>query len=243
MSWQITGTEKTPVDRLGIANVSLLLHGDGADGSTTIADSSPSPKTLDAISGAQITTALADPFGNNDKGVIDLTPAGSHILSSSSKGLSVGLLDFTVELWVRPDFSSGNAFGRFFQVGNFTTNGGGHFQLVRNNTNQTLRADINFGGVGAVGMLATTTPLASNQWSHVALTRSGTTVRIFINGIQSASASSTSIADLVQTQASIGADTFGSNKLAGYFDEVRFTIGVARYTGNFTPPTAPFPDI
>jgi hypothetical protein len=38
-------------------NVSLLLYGNGTNGSTTIIDSSPSPKTVTAFGNAQISTA------------------------------------------------------------------------------------------------------------------------------------------------------------------------------------------
>ena len=39
----------------------------------------------------------------------------------------------------------------------------------------------------------------------------------------------------------IGTDN-SSEYLNGYIDEFRATSGLARYTGNVTPPNAPFPD-
>ena len=60
MSWIMSPEYKDP----DYSNVSLLLHGDGANGSTTLVDSSPSPKTVTAFGDAQISTAVADPFGN-----------------------------------------------------------------------------------------------------------------------------------------------------------------------------------
>ena len=56
MSWLITGSQPVPVDPL-FNNVSLLLHGDGTNGFTTITDSSPTPKTVTAVGNAQISTA------------------------------------------------------------------------------------------------------------------------------------------------------------------------------------------
>ena len=80
-----------------------------------------------------------------------------------------------------------------------------------------------------------------NTWRHVAVTRSGTSLRLFINGVQRGS-TLTSSANLSDNQLKIGyyySETFG---FVGKVDEFRVTKGVARYTANFTPPTVPFPD-
>jgi hypothetical protein len=49
--------QPVPVDLQGFGSVSLLLHGDGTNGSTVITDSSGSPKTVTAVGNAQISTA------------------------------------------------------------------------------------------------------------------------------------------------------------------------------------------
>ena len=51
-----------PVDG-DFTDVSLLLKGEGTNGSTTIVDSSPSPKSVAALNGAQISTAQSK-FGS-----------------------------------------------------------------------------------------------------------------------------------------------------------------------------------
>jgi hypothetical protein len=86
------------------SNVSLLLHGDGTNGSTTIIDSSPSPKTVTAVGNAQISTAQSK-FGG-----------ASLLFDGSGDGaiISTGLNDFTMtsntytlEAWARPAATSG----------------------------------------------------------------------------------------------------------------------------------------
>jgi hypothetical protein len=78
-------------------------------------------------------------------------------------------------------------------------------------------------------------------WAHIAITRSGSTWYVFINGVLSYS--QTLAGTLVQSQntAYIGADIPDSKYLNGYIDDLRITKGLARYTANFTPPQGPLP--
>ena len=80
-----------------------------------------------------------------------------------------------------------------------------------------------------------------NEWTHIALTRSSGTWRIFVNGVLAASRVSSS--DLGASQPClIGQGRNGSgNAYAGYISDLRMLDGVALYTSNFTPPTQPQP--
>ncbi len=79
----------------------------------------------------------------------------------------------------------------------------------------------------------------------ITITRSGTSTKMFIDGVQVGSTYTdnnnygTSNPFII---ADYGSPTTGTNQLNGYIDELRITKGVARYTANFTPPNAPFPN-
>ena len=82
--------------------------------------------------------------------------------------------------------------------------------------------------------------LPQNEWYHFALVRSGSTVKIYVNG----TADSTTRSD--SNSYAFGSDTLHigghpsltSYGFQGYLDDFRLTIGLARYTSNFTPPTS-----
>jgi hypothetical protein len=225
MSWTITGTEKTAVDQFGIQSVSLLLHGNGANGSTTIVDSSPSPKTVTAFGNAQISTAQSK-FGGAS---IAFDGSGDYLESTA---LSIGTDEsYTIEAWVRFNSSQGT-FGPICSIGDWNTANG--FALVSYAGNWALSVGTSFN----LGITA----YSANAWNHVAVTRANQTSNDFwLNG--------TKIATL--NNGTLFSGTIGVGKatgpftamLDGYIDDFRITKGVARYTANFTPPTAPFPDI
>ena len=81
-----------------------------------------------------------------------------------------------------------------------------------------------------------------NAWHHIAVTRDGAnTARIFIDGVLRGTVSGT----VAPTTTGLGAFGIGDagdaadEYFPGLLDEVRIS-NIARYTGNFTPQTAPF---
>ena len=79
----------------------------------------------------------------------------------------------------------------------------------------------------------TTVPL--NTWTHIAVAKSGTSTKIFMNGIQQGS-TYTDTNNYIQGPLTIGARFDGTTPFFGYVDDVRVSKGVARYTTTFTPP-------
>ena len=84
---------------------------------------------------------------------------------------------------------------------------------------------------------------SANTWYHFALTRSGTNLRVFIDGTQigstqtlSGSVSTTGVGTLYVG----GENAWVTYYLNGNLDELRISKGIARWTSNFTPPSAPY---
>ena len=221
------------------SNVSLLLHGDGTNGSTTIIDSSPSPKTVTAVGNAQISTAQSK-FGG---GSIAFDGNGDYLTLVNSSSLRPGDTDFTVELWYykKSNTNSGNftvqtLYGTYWS-GSLPS---GAFVLFASSADSKIQ----FLGWNTLA-LNSTTDISIQTWYHIAVVKSGTLFSLYINGALEASATSSLNLDNSAYPIVVGSyiDPSGfSGFLDGYIDDLRVTKGVARYTANFTPPTAPFPD-
>ena len=86
---------------------------------------------------------------------------------------------------------------------------------------------------------ATTIP--TSAWNHIAITRSGSSLKVFLNGNVDGAVTNTRNYTQGSATFRIGASASGT-AFGGYVDDLRVTKGVARYTANFIPPTAPFPN-
>ena len=88
--------------------------------------------------------------------------------------------------------------------------------------------------------------ITTGQWYHLAVSRSSTSTKMFLDGTQVGSTYTDSTVYLNGTSRPvIGAEGFNSppnDVINGYIDDLRITKGYARYTATFTPPTAALSD-
>ena len=100
-------------------------------------------------------------------------------------GMMASATNFTIAAWV--NWNGGAAWQRIFDFGNDTTS---YMFLTPSSSSGTLRFGITTNGPGAQEIIETS-PLATNQWVHVAATFNGTTCCIYTNGVLATSGSIT----------------------------------------------------
>jgi hypothetical protein len=215
------------------ASVSLLLHMD-----STFADSGPGSLTVTANGNAQVSTS--SPLRGAGSGLFD---GNNDYLTVSDASLAMGTGDFTIEMMVRRagDGAGGSTISQTL-IDFRTAEPSAQIYLYIDNESSSRQFRYYVNGStsisGGSGTLDTTI--------HIALVRSSGTTKLYIDGTQVGSSYSdsnnytgTALSVAGRFAAVSGGDYRGFN---GMLDELRITKGVARYTANFTPPTAPFPD-
>lgn len=196
----------------------------GSNNSTIFVDSSPTPKTITAVGNAVVSSTQSK-FGNAS---MYFDGNGDYLSVSSSTDLQLGTGDFTIELWANTN--------------TYTQQGANSRTLFLNDTAGNACECFYYIPTGAImfgpGTLTGTSNAATGVWNHVAITRQGTSLRLFVNGIQEAVV--TNSTNMTGTNWIIGAASLNNGHFLGYIDDLRITKGVARYTTNFTPPTQSF---
>lgn len=215
-------------------SVSLLLHCDGANNSTAFTDTSPLPKAITAVGNAKVSTAQSK-FGGAS---LYCDGAGDALTTPNHVDLLFGTGDFTIEFWLyTTKVSQAADYPRILAKGDYLTSGG--WSLVYFKSSGLVYFDIYAGGAVALGVPCGT--VADSTWAHMAITRSGSTVRSFLNGVKRGEGTNTTNLNASDLVAIGGTSSLaGSGSFAGYLDDIRLTKGVARYTEDFTPPSGPF---
>ena len=217
-----------------ITNTSLLLSYTNAG----ILDNAMM-NDLETVGNAQISTSVKK-YGS---GSISMTSSGDYLKGTQpSVVYDINGGDFTIEFWV--NFTSLAADRALVsKYGNAAENAGGLGYVVQwVQSSSVLRLVLGVGG-GSDALYTWSWSPSTSTWYHVAITRSGTSGRAFVNGTQIGTTSTLSTSDVASPNViQIGKTHTVAQYLLGYMDDLRITKGVARYTANFTAPTAAFPN-
>ena len=159
----------------------------------------------------------------------------------TNAALNVSTGDFTAECWFNTNSinNAGNGQTLIWLGGNTSAYAGVRLGLDVSGIAFYLSTDgstwaVNTGPIGTV---------LSNTWYHVAVTRSGSSFKVFLNGTQVGTTYTQAGTLYAGTLNYIGSLNYTAvsgtpfRQMNGYIDDVRITKGVARYTANFTLPT------
>lgn len=213
----------------------ILLPFDGADGATSVTDlarGADTPASWTFGGNAQLDTGIAPNFGSASL-LCDGT--GDYITAPDNALFSLGGGDFTVDFWFNRQGGNGTRRFIYGQMNSAGTAGSAFAELF--NTGNVLRCGVFKSNVQTV--VLGTTAVTATGWNHGAFVRTGDTLKMFLNGTQEGGdVAFTGSVDDNSNDFSIGRPgeltTLAWN---GLIDEFRLSVGIARWTANFTPPT------
>lgn len=222
-------------------HTSLSLHCDGTDGSTTVTDNSFTPKTVTCSNGAALTTS------DKKFGTASLNFDGSNDLATvpASADFVFGVEPFTIEFWMKSsqgNSAAGNYYPTMVDMRPSGTLVHGALIIINRVPGADWLAAVIFDGSANVS-LDTGVGVCDGQWHHIALTRAGTTLMMFKDGVMFSRSISASLQVGVSGhQFRLGHNVRDNAYYNGLLDDLRITKGVCRYSAPFTPPAATFDD-
>jgi len=212
------------------ASVVLLLDFAGADGATDITDLSNAARVETFSGNAEVDTAKQ--FLDENSLLCDGNVA-TRVTYEPHADFAMGTGDFTWECGV---LFSGLTGGAHTFLSNYDAVGAGSW------FRWATADEIQWVVYPGVLVKQESWFPELETWYHVAVCRSGTDLRIFVDGVQmgTPTTDSTDMGAGVENF-NVGATRASTSPLIGSIGAVRITKGVARYTENFTAPTVFYP--
>jgi len=226
-SQAVSLTASSRITDPNINNVVLLMHMDG-----NMLDSSPTPKAISAA--GSVSTASAGYFGSGALSVAD-TNSGLVAGGQGEYAFAPGV-DFTIEAFIKP-----TATASYKQIV-------GQWGSCQNSYQLSLYSGMlgwERPGYGTFTSSDGSASVALNTWHHVAVSRTGSTISLYLDGKRVASAADSINYTTGGCGMGVGkvADQNGYSFGSGFIDEVRITRHVARYSGaTYTVPAQAFPN-
>lgn len=214
-----------------------------SDGNTTFLASytnagiydATSKNDLETVGNAQISTTQSK-FGGSS---MYFDGNGDYLLGPWNPLTDLGAGDFTIEFWMYPTAVGQSSVTYLFYIGT----SGNYAPILIGQAVSGYGIVLYSSSTGSSWNLASGSSFGTataNAWNHVALTRYGADVRLFLNGVVGTTLNwgTTALLTGSSYKPNIGSATGVANTYyTGYMQDLRVTKGIARYTSNFTPPT------
>ena len=151
------------------------------------------------------------------------------VIVNTPTGFAFGASDFTVEEWFYPTIAQ--PIGSYY----FSTGAlGDDFNIAQ----QASSLKLTVGSISLPTIIVSSIDITLASWNHIAVSRSGTTLRLFING-QLAGSATDSTVYTATSGVLIGKNPNSAIYNTGYFSNIRVLTGTALYTSAFTLPNSP----
>ena len=214
----------------------VLLHMNGADASITFTDESG--KTWTAAGNAQIDTAQSK-FGGASGNAISVASNANYISTPDHADLDIAAGNFTIDFWYR---------GASASLPIFASQRGGAgnqaWTFVMSDAD-SIRFNYTSDGTTFLGPANWAWTSAQDIWYHIALVRNGANLDFYVDGVKQGTTYNIGTTSIYNSTAPlrIWADELNVTTFSAWMEEFRFSVGVARWTANFTPPTAEYKQI
>jgi hypothetical protein len=211
--------------------VTLLLQGDGTNAAqnNTFVDNSTNNFTI--TRNGNTTQGSFSPYGSNWSNFFDGT---GDYLATANNSANLGTGDFNITFWINLTVAPSNGVPatNVYNAAGFTN---GWYFYTGDGT------DLSFGLGDATGASAVTATVnLIGTWHYIEVTRSGSTLSIYVDGVFAISKTNTNTGTVSGNNTKIGSRYDGtSGFITGYISNFKVVVGTAGNTANYTPPTAP----
>lgn len=200
------------------STVGVLLHGDASP----VVDASLNALAV-TTSGTVLIDSVNQKFGT---GCLDFSGSAYVAVPNTGSVLTLGSSDFTIEAWINTTHTA-------------TT----YMALVADQANYmfSVNSDGSLNAYWAVALSSTGVTLNDGAWHHVAWVREGSTHSLYADGARVATTTNTASISASNMNVANDPANPGSRLYTGLMDDLRFSVGIARYSGaTYVVPVAPF---
>ena len=193
----------------------------------------------DALSSPTTVSATQAKFGGKS---LSLNGTSQFVSFPNNAEFQFGDGDFTIEAWVYQTAAAGSASADRHPIvarANHAVDRSFHFGIVADSGAQKLQFSFTTNGSN-VTRYEFGGDVTINNWHHVAVVRSGSTVTAFLNGTALGTTGNigTSSIFVGHSPLTIGYRGISEQYFQGFIDDLRIVKGTAVYTSDFTPPGA-----